>query len=71
MEYTNFKQLFSRICEIKQNVVKLNSKDLVEYRRNFFRLHFQEWQLTLLWEFIWDDKPYEEVKQIFESKKLI
>lgn len=71
MEFANFKQLFNGICEIKKTVVKLKSKELEAYKRAFFRMQFNEWQLSLLWEFIMNDKSYNEIYDIFKSKKLI
>lgn len=77
MEYDNFKQLFSLICEIKEFVVKLNSKDLRSYKRTFYNqvffrnANFNQSMLDRMWEYIFDDISYEELKTIFENNNLI
>lgn len=71
MEYNNFNSLFYSICEIKKNVVKLSIEERATFKRQFFNLDFSDWCLNLLWEFIWDDKSYEEIYIIFLNKKLI
>ena len=71
INYTDLKQLFANICEIKKNVIQLKGKDLENCKKNFYNQKINKWQLNLLWEFIWDDKEYGEVKHVFESKHLI
>ena len=71
MCFDNFSELFYRVCEIKKNVVKLNSTELSLFKKQFYNRPFREWQLSLLWEFIWDDKSYDEIFFIFSQKKLI
>lgn len=71
MNYTDFNTLFYNICEIKQNMVKLKLEELRTFKQQFFQMDFPEWRLRLLWEFIWDDKSYEEIYYIFSKKKLI
>lgn len=71
MEYKDFNTLFYSICKIKQNVVKLQLEQLRSFKRTFFQLDFPEWRLQLLWEYVWDDKTYEEIYYIFDKKKLI
>ncbi len=71
MNYDDFNTLFYSICEIKQNMVKLKLNELRAFKTEFFQLDFPEWRLQLLWEFLWDDKSYEEIYHIFSEKKLI
>lgn len=71
MIYTNFSHLFSLICEIKQNVLKLNGKELRNYKKVFYNQKFPVWQLNLLWEYIFDDISYEELRTIFERSNVI
>ncbi len=71
MHYDSFSELFYSICEIKKNVVKLKTKELSLFKQQFYNLPFREWQLSLLWEFIWNDKSYDEILFIFSQKKLI
>lgn len=71
MKYDDFDTLFYNICEIKESMVKLKSSELRNIRKQFFELDFPEWRLQLLWEFIWDDKSYDEIYHIFSEKKII
>lgn len=71
MNYINFTDFFYNICEIKQNVVKLNQQQVYSFKRKFYKQPFPEWQLSLIWEFIWDDKSFDEVFLIFSNKRLI
>lgn len=71
MKYDNFTTLFDSICEIKKNVVKLSLEERASFKSQFFNLNFSEWSLNLLWEFIWDDKSYNEILYIFTQKKMI
>ena len=71
MEYNDFNELFYNICEIKQSIVQLQLVELTQFKREFFKLNFPEWRLQLLWEYIWNDKSYNEIYYIFTKKKLI
>lgn len=70
-KYVEFPELFKDICNIKQYVIKLRGKDLQKYRNEFYLLSFPEWRLNLLWEYIWNDISYEQIKAIFENSKII
>lgn len=70
-KYDTFKDLFADICEIKAFVVKLHYEDLRNYRNDFYSQPFPEWRLNLLWEYIWGDISYNEIKAIFENSRLI
>ena len=69
--YIDFKDLFNDICEIKAYVIKLWGKELWEYREEFYKQPFPEWRLNLLWEYIWGDISYVEVRAIFKNSKII
>lgn len=71
MDYCDFSALFYDICENKQNIVKLVRIEKHQFKKQFFNLNFPEWRLNLLWEYIWDDKTYEEIFHIFNEKKLL
>ena len=53
------------ICQKRENVVKLSRKELKEYKTNFYSQKYKEWQLDLLWEYIWGDISLKEIKKIF------
>ena len=61
----NIKELAYVICQKKENVVKLSRKKLKEYKIAFYSQKYKEWQLDLLWEYIWGDISFEEIKKIF------
>lgn len=65
------KEIFKDVCNIKKYVIKLDYETLKEYKRMFYQLEIAKWQLDLIWEFIWDDREYEEIKIILENKKII
>ena len=61
----DIKELAYVICQKKENVVKLSRKELKEYKTNFYSQKYRVWQLDLLWEYIWGDISFEEIKKIF------
>lgn len=61
----NIKELAYVICQKRENVVKLSRKELKEYKTNFYSQKYREWQLDLLWEYIWGDISFEEIKKTF------
>lgn len=70
-EYTDFKDLFNDICEIKAYVIKLWGKELHEYRNQFYSQPFKQWRLDLMWSYCWGDMSYEEIEKIFKNSRLI
>lgn len=54
------------ICQIRNYVVELNNENLKKYKTNFYSYPFKEWQLNLLWEYIWGDISLEEIKKILK-----
>ena len=64
----NIKELAYVICQKKENMVKLSRKELKEYKTSFYSQKYREWQLDLLWEYIWGDITFEEVKKIFKME---
>lgn len=71
MFYNDFNKLFEDIILLKQKATTLNIYDRILFKKQFFKLSFPEWQLSLFWEFFWDDKSYEELYTIFTNKRLI
>lgn len=72
--FTNIKNLdilVITICNFKNNIVKLKSRELTTFKKTFYSLSFSMWQLNLLWEMIWEDRSVDEVIYIFSSKKLL
>ena len=61
----NIKELAYIICQKKENMVKLSRKELKEYKIAFYSQKYKVWQLDLLWEYIWGDISFEEIKKIF------
>ena len=53
------------ICIEKDFVVKLSIENLRKYKTNFYSQPFKNWQLDLLWEYIWGDISLKEIKKIF------
>ena len=60
------KEELALVCKTKESVVKLSSENLKKYKTNFYSQPFKIWQLDLLWEYIWDDISFEEIKNIFK-----
>lgn len=60
------KEELALVCKTKESVIKLSSKNLKKYKANFYSQPFKIWQLDLLWEYIWDDITFEEIKKIFK-----
>ena len=64
----NLKEYLGLICIERDFVVKLSSKNLKKYKTNFYSQPFKNWQLDLLWEYLWGDITFEEIKKIFRIK---
>ena len=62
------KEEWALVCKTKESVIKLSSENLKKYKTNFYSQHFKIWQLDLLWEYIWGDISFEEIKKIFKLK---
>ena len=62
----NIKELAYIICQKRESVIKLNSKNLKEYKNKFYSQPFRIWQLDLLSEHIWGDISFKEIKNIFK-----
>ena len=62
------KEELALVCKTKESVVKLSSETLKKYKTNFYSQPFKIWQLDLLWEYIWGDITFEEIKKIFKLK---
>ena len=60
------KEELALVCKTKESVVKLYSENLKKYKTNFYSQPFKIWQLDLLWEYIWGDISFEEIKNIFK-----
>ena len=62
------KEELALVCKTKKSVVKLSSENLKKYKTNFYSQPFKIWQLDLIWEYIWGDISFEEIKKIFKIK---
>ena len=62
------KEELTLVCKTKESVVKLFGVNLKKYKTNFYSQPFKIWQLDLLWEYIWGDISFEEIKKIFKLK---
>lgn len=61
----NLKEYLGLVCIEKNFVVKLSIENLKKYKINFYSQPFKNWQLDLLWEYIWGDISLKEIKKIF------
>ena len=59
------KEYLGLICIEKDFVVKLSIENLRKYKTNFYSQPCKNWQLDLLWEYIWGDISLKEIKKIF------
>ena len=59
------KEYLGLICIEKDFVVKLSIENLRKYKTNLYSQPFKNWQLDLLWEYIWGDISLKEIKKIF------
>lgn len=62
------KEELALVCKTKESVVKLSGENFKKYKTNFYSQPFKIWQLDLLWEYIWGDISFEEIKKIFKIK---
>ena len=46
-------------------MLKLTNEELKEFKQNFYKIPQKSWKLDLLWEYLWGDITFEEVKKIF------
>lgn len=61
----SLKEYLGLICVERDFVVKLSNENLRKYKTNFYFQPFKNWQLDLLWEYIWGDISLKEIKKIF------
>ena len=59
------KEYLGLICQIRHNVIKLNNEKLKKYKTALYSTPFKQWQIDLLWEYIWGDISLKEIKKIF------
>lgn len=59
------KEYLGLICVERNFVVKLSNENLKKYKTNLYSQPFKNWQLDLLWEYIWGDISLKEIKKIF------
>ena len=59
------KEELALVCKTKESVVKLSNENLKKYKTDFYSQPFKNWQLDLLWEYIWGDISLKEIKKIF------
>ena len=62
---SNLKEYLGLICVERNFVVKLSNENLKKYKTNFYSQSLKNWQLDLLWEYIWGDISLKEIKKIF------
>ena len=62
---STLKEYLGLICVERNFVVKLSIENLRKYKTNFYSQPFKNWQLDLLWEYIWGDISLKEIKKIF------
>lgn len=60
------KEELALVCKTKESVIKLSNENLKKYKTDFYSQSFKIWQLDLLWEYIWGDITFEEIKKIFK-----
>ena len=60
------KEYLGLVCIEKNFVVKLSIENLRKYKTDFYSQPFKNWQLDLLWEYIWGDISLKEIKKIFK-----
>ena len=61
----NLKEYLGVVCVERDFVIKLSNENLRKYKTNFYSQPFKNWQLDLLWEYIWGDISLKEIKKIF------
>ena len=62
---STLKEYLGLICVERNFVVKLSNENLRKYKTNLYSQPFKNWQLDLLWEYIWGDISLKEIKKIF------
>lgn len=60
------KEELALVCKNKESVIKLSIENLKKYKTNFYSQPLKNWQLDLLWEYIWGDISLKEIKKIFK-----
>ena len=60
------KEYLGSICEKKKNMIKSNNENLRTLKNEIYNQPLKEWQCDIIWEYIWGDITFEEVKKIFK-----
>lgn len=70
-DFERFEDLFLKILQIKDFVIKLKGKELRNFKLIFYNQKFSQWRLDMLWEFIWDDIDFEKLIEVFKNSRII
>lgn len=70
-DFERFEDLFLKILQIKDFVIKLKGKELRNFKLIFYNQKFSRWRLDMLWEFIWDDIDFEKLIEVFKNSRII
>ena len=60
-QYERFDDLFLSICNLKENMLKLNRESLTKFKCDFYCQKFPIWKLDLIWQYFWDDMELNEI----------
>lgn len=53
------------VLQNRKNVLKLSRQELIELKRNFYKLPLSRFQLDVLWEVVWNDMtPVRAIKYL-------
>lgn len=53
------------VLQNRKNVLKLSRQELIELKRNFYKLPLSRFQLDVLWEVVWNDMtPIRAIKYL-------
>ena len=53
------------VLQNRKNVLKLSRQELIELKRNFYKLPLSRFQLDVLWEVVWNDMtPVQAIKYL-------
>lgn len=68
-EYGSIFELLNDVRKIKTKIKQLKYRDCIIFRTKLYKIGFPEWSIDRLWEYVWDDKSYEEVFEIYFNNR--
>lgn len=69
--YKSIQELFRDIKNIKYYIRHSSVNEVYAIRKKLYNSKCKRWQIDIIWDYVWDYKSYDEIKEIFIKNKVI